>query len=353
MSAGKTFVNTTPEKGGRGDDESEPNTPNSLLFSPCSEANNPAAAFRDNQGYLRRSNDFTSSSSLGPKATTNRLSMPSHPSSSMSGNSSAHAKRALLRHLDSDLDTDILTVTNVDNYKVAFVDIFSWKQKKDDHSSKYIVYIIHVTSRSGLRWTVEKRYQQFRDFRKIINSNYPDLADIPFPGKKWLFNMSEFNLKKRQVGLRDYLQTLLSVDPVPEEIADFLDVQQSVASLFDDRRSLSISSIVSSLSVHDFKLVKVLGKGSFGKVYLVRPITSNLIINNESDVFAMKVLKKSEVVKRHQVDHTNAERLIMEKIRHPFILSLRYAFQTKQKLYMITDYCAGGEIFFHLKKMHR
>jgi serine/threonine protein kinase len=64
-------------------------------------------------------------------------------------------------------------------------------------------------------------------------------------------------------------------------------------------------------------------------------------------------LKKSEVEKRKQVDHTMSERKIMAMIHCPFILRLRFAFQTNHKLFMVTDYCPGGELFFHLKKMRR
>lgn len=97
------------------------------------------------------------------------------------------------------------------------------------------------------------------------------------------------------------------------------------------------------ISIEDFELLRVLGKGSFGKVFLVR-----LIVTGHT--YAMKVLKKSEVVRRRQVEHTKAERRIMGGIEHPFIVSLRFAFQSKDKLYMVTDYCRGGELFFHLKK---
>lgn len=103
------------------------------------------------------------------------------------------------------------------------------------------------------------------------------------------------------------------------------------------------------VSVDDFELLKVLGKGSFGKVFLVRLLATG-------QVYAMKVLKKSEVVRRRQVEHTKAERRIMGAIDHPFIVSLRFAFASADKLYMVTDYCKGGELFFHLKvrtRIHR
>jgi len=95
------------------------------------------------------------------------------------------------------------------------------------------------------------------------------------------------------------------------------------------------------VGLEDFALLKVIGKGSFGKVMLVKKVDTK-------KVYAMKVLNKANVIKRNQVEHTRTERNVLEYIRHPFIVTLRYAFQTKQKLYFVLDYCPGGELFFHL-----
>jgi len=59
------------------------------------------------------------------------------------------------------------------------------------------------------------------------------------------------------------------------------------------------------------------------------------------------------LVARQQVDHTKAERDILENIQHPFLMGLRYAFQTPSKLYMVMDYFKGGELFYHLKNKRR
>jgi len=67
----------------------------------------------------------------------------------------------------------------------------------------------------------------------------------------------------------------------------------------------------------------------------------------------MKVLRKDTIIERNQVAHTKAERSILEKIQHPFIVNLDFAFQTPDKLYMILDFINGGELFFHLKKEGR
>lgn len=55
-------------------------------------------------------------------------------------------------------------------------------------------------------------------------------------------------------------------------------------------------------------------------------------------------------MKRKQVAHTQTERRILQDINHPFIVSLRFAFQTSEKLYMVLDYFNGGELFFHLRR---
>eukprot|EP01118_Nematostelium_gracile_P017505 TRINITY_DN74_c0_g1_i1.p1 TRINITY_DN74_c0_g1~~TRINITY_DN74_c0_g1_i1.p1 ORF type:complete len:409 (-),score=123.26 TRINITY_DN74_c0_g1_i1:149-1375(-) len=96
----------------------------------------------------------------------------------------------------------------------------------------------------------------------------------------------------------------------------------------------------------DFELLTVIGKGSFGKVMQVRK-------KDDGKIYAMKVLRKEAIIARKQVAHTKAEKSILQKIQHPFIVTLHFAFQTKDKLYMILDYVNGGELFFHLKKEGR
>merc|ERR1719230_1407385 len=72
-----------------------------------------------------------------------------------------------------------------------------------------------------------------------------------------------------------------------------------------------------------------------------------------AQVYAMKMLRKEHVVKRNQVEHTKSERQVLEAASHPFIVTLHYAFQTPKKLYMVTEYCPGGELFFHLSRAGR
>ncbi|XP_047132858.1 ribosomal protein S6 kinase alpha-5 isoform X1 [Hydra vulgaris] len=100
------------------------------------------------------------------------------------------------------------------------------------------------------------------------------------------------------------------------------------------------------VSIEDFELLKVLGTGAYGKVFLVRRKGGN----GNGKLFAMKVLKKSAVVaKAKTTEHTITERNVLEAVRRcPFIVTMHYAFQTEAKLHIIMDYVSGGELFTHL-----
>ena len=79
-----------------------------------------------------------------------------------------------------------------------------------------------------------------------------------------------------------------------------------------------------------------------------------MLVHRKDDLnktlYAMKTLRKAALVKRNQILHTSTERFILEKISNPFLVHLKYAFQTPDKLYMVLDYMAGGELFFWLKR---
>lgn len=103
------------------------------------------------------------------------------------------------------------------------------------------------------------------------------------------------------------------------------------------------------VSTQDFELLRVLGVGGYGKVFQVRKITG--ITNNSGNIYAMKVLKKAKIVRSiKDTDHTKAERNILESVKHPFIVDLIYAFQTRGKLYLILEYLSGGELFMYLER---
>lgn len=94
----------------------------------------------------------------------------------------------------------------------------------------------------------------------------------------------------------------------------------------------------------DFEFLKLIGKGSFGKVLLARHIS-------EGEMYAVKVLSKKMILKRNEKSHIMCERAVLLKnLHHPFLVGLRYSFQSRDKLYFVLDYVNGGELFFHLQK---
>lgn len=94
-----------------------------------------------------------------------------------------------------------------------------------------------------------------------------------------------------------------------------------------------------------FELLKVLGQGSFGKVFLVRKIKGK----DTGHLYAMKVLKKATLKVRDR-QRTKMERDILAELEHPFIVRLYYAFQTEGKLYLILEFLRGGDLFSRLSK---
>ena len=85
--------------------------------------------------------------------------------------------------------------------------------------------------------------------------------------------------------------------------------------------------------------IQLLGKGSFGEVYLVQKK------GNRSDLFAMKILQKDKIFSNNLVRYALTERNVLSYFtKHPFIVKLNYAFQTATKLFLILDYWPGGDL---------
>lgn len=93
----------------------------------------------------------------------------------------------------------------------------------------------------------------------------------------------------------------------------------------------------------DFKIERTLGTGSFGRVHLVQS-------KHNQRFYAVKVLKKAQVVKMKQIEHTNDERKMLQRVKHPFLITLWGTFQDSKNLYMVMDFIEGGELFSLLRK---
>ncbi|KAF1968469.1 catalytic subunit of the PKA [Bimuria novae-zelandiae CBS 107.79] len=99
-------------------------------------------------------------------------------------------------------------------------------------------------------------------------------------------------------------------------------------------------------TLQDFAIQRTLGTGSFGRVHLVQS-------KHNQRYYAVKVLKKAQVVKMKQVEHTNDERRMLQQVKHPFLITLWGTFQDSKNLYMVMDFVEGGELFSLLRKSQR
>jgi serine/threonine protein kinase len=98
--------------------------------------------------------------------------------------------------------------------------------------------------------------------------------------------------------------------------------------------------------IEDFHLEKVIGRGAFGKVMLVRK-------KDTGRRYAMKILSKDMIIRRNQVDRTKAENRILRAVDHPYVVGLKFAFQAETKLYLVLDFVSGGDMFTHLQSQRR
>ncbi|KAI0071308.1 Pkinase-domain-containing protein [Panus rudis PR-1116 ss-1] len=99
-----------------------------------------------------------------------------------------------------------------------------------------------------------------------------------------------------------------------------------------------------SLTIEQFDLLKVIGKGSFGKVMQVRK-------KDTQRIYALKTIRKANIASRPgEITHILAERTVLALVNNPFIVPLKFSFQTPDKLYLVMSFVNGGELFYHLQR---
>uniref|UniRef100_A0A8C4I918 non-specific serine/threonine protein kinase n=1 Tax=Dicentrarchus labrax TaxID=13489 RepID=A0A8C4I918_DICLA len=189
----------------------------------------------------------------------------------------------------------------------------------------------------------------------------PQDADLPYPLNN--FSVAKCQLMKterpkpntfiiRCLQWTTVIERTFHVDS-PDERDEWTEAIQMVADKLQRQEeerihidgSLTLVSCVSlpPQTMSDFDYLKLLGKGTFGKVILVREKASG-------KYYAMKILKKEVIIAKDEVAHTLTESRVLKNTRHPFLTSLKYSFQTKDRLCFVMEYVNGGELFFHLSR---
>jgi serine/threonine protein kinase len=110
----------------------------------------------------------------------------------------------------------------------------------------------------------------------------------------------------------------------------------------EDAKLLEDSSL-NGIVFSSFKILQTLGSGTFGKVYKVE-------LKSNGNIYAMKIINKRYLLMNQQLRYAVTECNVLKQTKHPFIISLHFAFQTPDHLYMILDYCPGGDFSFHIAR---
>ena len=98
--------------------------------------------------------------------------------------------------------------------------------------------------------------------------------------------------------------------------------------------------------LEDFIMLKIVGKGTFGKVFKVQH-------KNSKKIYAMKCIRKDVILKNENMDSLKLEKEILYEMNHPFIVGMDYVFSDETRIYFLMDFVKGGELFRHLVKVRR
>lgn len=206
-------------------------------------------------------------------------------------------------------------------------------------------FVVHVPEEYDYRFKSEKKERIAELLGQLYEKRSNKKLKTAFKNQNVLKGIAitkkEARLQSREERMKRSARLLdIEEDDSDKEDADM----KGKTSDFSETRQLLQNT--EKVGLDDFEFLKVIGRGSFGKVMQVRK-------KDTGQIYAMKILKKSAIIARNQVEHTRAERKILQALQHPFLMGLRYAFQTRGKLYFVLDYFRGGELFFHLKQRRR
>lgn len=131
------------------------------------------------------------------------------------------------------------------------------------------------------------------------------------------------------------------VNPVDNELMKSSSKSKKIDSNLGS--SSTSTTDLNNISPQDFVVKRKIGKGSFGKVFLVE-------CKKDNQMYAMKVLEKTQIRDSDLIENSKVERIILSQVSFPFIVDLYYSFQTNKRLYLVTEYVSGGDLFQLMQK---
>ncbi|KAM4029006.1 serine/threonine-protein kinase Sgk3 isoform 2-T3 [Anomaloglossus baeobatrachus] len=226
----------------------------------------------------------------------------------------------------------------------------------DEHREKkkrFTVYKVLVSVGRN-EWFVFRRYAEFDKLYNTLRKQFPAI-NLKIPAKR-IFgdNFDPEFIQQRRAGLNEFIQSLLRHAELCShpDVQAFLkldcarhhsDPSEDEDERADQKNGSPVQDVNLGPSVNpqakptDFEYLRLIGKGSFGKVVLTRG-------KNDGKYYAVKILQKKVILNKKEQKHIMAERnVLLKNVKHPFLVCLHYSFQTSDKLFFVLDFINGGE----------
>lgn len=230
-------------------------------------------------------------------------------------------------------------------------------------------YEVTVSDDHNNQYKVQKEFSDFVQLAKMINKDIPR-AKLELPPRGAKAFIAKLSYKKFQQTRTKRLDEMMKYICAHEVISTHYEVKKflSLEKLrnrndFDPAQDPEIESGSSgsgtqgagqwsswknsNMSPSDFNYIMKIGKGSFGHVFLATRANDP----TDNQYYAIKILSKELIMAKNESKHINCERqVLIDNMKHPFLVSLNYSFQTPDRLYFVLDFINGGELFFHLQR---
>ncbi|EEF51530.1 probable serine/threonine protein kinase IRE [Ricinus communis] len=143
-----------------------------------------------------------------------------------------------------------------------------------------------------------------------------------------------------------YVHLCAQIDDEKLDLSNHMADEES--SLEDDAvrswRASPINPSKDRTSIEDFEIIKPISRGAFGRVFLAKKRATG-------DLFAIKVLKKADMIRKNAVESILAERNILISVRNPFVVRFFYSFTCRENLYLVMEYLNGGDLYSLLRNL--
>nr|CAB3493502.1 unnamed protein product [Digitaria exilis] len=169
-----------------------------------------------------------------------------------------------------------------------------------------------------------------------------DLQEIINRRKHEALTVQTFGTRIEKLHREKYLQLCDSVD---------MDKVDSASTIMDEEddvvrslRASPVHPVKDRTSIDDFEIIKPISRGAFGRVFLAKKRTTG-------DLFAIKVLRKADMIRKNAVESILAERDILITVRNPFVVRFFYSFTSRENLYLVMEYLNGGDLYSLLRNL--